>query len=353
MTMTSWRLGIQDTQTEREENFRIYPLSRADLIFLFRCPLCDSDDISSLADVYLKSELVFFSTDICNNCLHIFRCIFPSFKWFKKCWKQIFTDQIEINPEIEEMRRHSYEGYYDVLSKYIKKGGCLLDVGAAYGTGTKVFRDAGFLVEAIEAEDSRADYIEQTFQIPVVSHSIESLIWRNHSYDVIILANILEHLDDPQFVISQIKSCLNSDSILYVSIPIFQYLLDWSDALYLPHKNNFSEEDLINLVTGNGFKILERVDFSCPRNRSPESGLVLKFVGNPPISRFKNLYTVHDIQKLYRKNFPLEKVPSLDQTLKYSVPYIEHFYRTVKFDSMDIVDDSEFISFRPKKDIQQ
>lgn len=325
-----WQQGTQDTLEVKQEKFRTYPILSSDLIILPCCSLCGSEDFSVLTEVYLESELNFFSTSVCHNCLHVFRSIYPSIEWFKKCWRKIATDNRKPNPAVENLRGARYEGYYDILSKYAQNGR-LLDVGAAYGTGSKIFQDNGFFVEAIEAENNKVDYIEQIFQIPVVSRSIETLIWGKRSYDVILLAHILEHLDDPKFVMSHIQNLLNPNAILYVSIPIFPYFIDWSDALYLAHRNNFSEENLINLITENGFEILERAVFTYPEDEPWDLGLVLRFATNPQAPRLENSYTVDDVRGLYRKNFPLEKVPPLNQTLKYSVLYIEHFYRTIKF----------------------
>jgi hypothetical protein len=59
-------------------------------------------------------------------------------------------------------------------------------------------------------------------------------------------------------------------------------------------------------------------------------------------------HTINDVRRLYRKNFPLIQVPPLHQVLKYNVPYIDHFFTTLRFDTKRMVQpgaESDFISF--------
>ena len=188
-----------------------YHIDESDLTKLDHCTLCASENISRLTEVYLEARLNFLSTSVCNDCAHMFRSIFPSIKWFKRCWKQIATTKLEVfSAEIETIRKNRYENYYETLSKYIQSGR-LLDVGAAYGTGTKVFRDHGFEVAAIEPEDDRANYINNYFNIPVMAESIDEMQADGEKYDLIIFAHCLEHVDDPTTAVLQLRNLLNKE----------------------------------------------------------------------------------------------------------------------------------------------
>jgi len=327
----------------KKEEPRTYPISKSDLLTVGKCSLCNSSRISLLAEVYLESKLNFFSTSVCNDCLYTFRDISPSFKWFQKCWKRIHTKKLEVpNPEMEEIRKRRYEEYHSFLSKYAKNGH-LLDVGAGCGTGSKVFQNHGFIVEAVEPEEDKAYYLENFFNIRVCSNSIEEFVLRKKSYDLIIFAHCLEHLDNPVYVMSHIKDLLAESGILYLEVPILWNTVTWSDALYLAHKSNFTEENVIRLVTKSGFEILEKVQFQNTVDEPWDLGLVLKPTqGNIQTKQdYKHVqeqYTVNDVRRLYRKHIPLTEIPALDKVLRYNVPYIEQFYCTLKLESKKMLE---------------
>lgn len=336
------------------EGHNVYPIEVSDLFQVERCGLCGSGRISPLTEAYLESGLRFFSTSVCEECLYTFRPVSPSLQWFHRCWKAISTRKLEVfNPDIEAIRKQRYQKYYRILKEYIT-GGLLLDIGASYGTGAQVFRERGFDVEAVEPEDDRANYIESFFGIPVRSSSIEGLVLEPRRYNVVIFAQCLEHLDDPTHVILRVKDLLDQETgILYLEVPLIWNAVTWSDALYLTHKSNFSEENLSSLLARGGFQVLERVWIRNTESDPWELGLVLRLAqgaerdGNdqPPDNRG---HTVDDVRRLYRKGLPLSRVPALDKVLRYKVSYIEQFYCTLRFDTRRMVEpaaEGDFISF--------
>jgi len=268
----------------------------------------------------------------------------------------ISTKKLEVfNPEIEEIRRKRYQKYFDLLSRHVKNF-TALDVGAGYGTGSTVFRKLGYSVEALETEDDKAYYIERCLGMHVHTTSIEEFLVNPKKYGVVIFSHCLEHLDDPVVVMSRMRDLLDPDvGILYLEVPIIWNIVTWSDALYLTHKSNFSEENLSHLATQNGLEIVEKVWWKHEDGEPWDLGLVLR----PCSTRDKaahNLkatsgdHTLDQVRELYRKNLPLGRSYPLEKILKYSVPYIDHFYYTLRLDRKKVVEptqESDFISFSP------
>jgi 2-polyprenyl-3-methyl-5-hydroxy-6-metoxy-1,4-benzoquinol methylase len=319
---------------EKEDIIQAFPIEETDLMTLDHCGLCDSDEISPISEVSLKSGLTFFSTAACNNCLYTFRTVSPSLDWFKKCWAKIADGKLEVfNPEMEEVRKERYEAYYALLSRYVK-GKSLLEIGAAYGTGLNLFRGKGFDVEAIEPEDNKADFIEKKLGIPVVSRSIEDFVSEKREYDLIIFTHCLEHLDDPFFIMSNIKNLMSPAGVLYLEVPVLWNHVTWTDALYLTHKSNFTEENLTRMVNEKGLQVERKVNPQHTPEEPIDFGLVLKS-GIAKLINYDDLRRdVDDVRELYRKNLPIS-VP-LNQIIKYEVDSIDHFYQTVRFDKKKI-----------------
>lgn len=343
----------------REERPRSYPIEEADLITVSACVLCGSTSTSTLTDVYLEEGLKICSTNVCHGCLYTFRSLSPSYGWFRKCWRMISTKRLEVfNPSVETLRDARYAQYHRLLSKYVTNSAAGLDVGAGYGTGTKVFQDQGYRMEALETEDDKAYYIEHALRLPVHTIPIEEFVLPGKPYGVVIVAHCLEHLDDPVLAMSRIRSLLDPrQGILYLEVPIVWNSVTWSDALYLTHKSNFTIENLVGLVTAQGFRIVEHVWVRHTAEDPWDLGLVLTLGRTGPTAPpdLADHYTVSDIRRLYRKGLPVSHLPALESVITYRVPHVDHFYQTLRLDANRLVEPppgSAVISFERIEDGQ-
>ena len=320
-------------------------------MFIKKCPVCRSGRLSLISQVYLKSKLIFLETNSCSDCLFTFRTISPKLAWFKKCWKKIYNGKLEVfNPDVEELRKRRYQEYLEMLPKYTE-GNNALDIGAAYGTGANLLKVNGWNINAIEPEISKVNYLRKFYNIPVVSDSIENFVLKKRKYDLVIFAQTLEHIDKPVFVLENIKNLLTPKSgVLYIEIPILENYANWNDSLYLPHKCNFTEQNIVALLEHNGFKILDKFFVRQHSRETPwDVGMILKYSGNKKALSIKPELTVNDVRKIYRKDWPLKKVPPLKWILKYNVPHIEQFFQTLNLSNKTMTSPNsknDFISFK-------
>ena len=313
-----------------------YPIQDKDLINIKTCPLCNNNHIVLIARVCLKSGFNFFSTNACQNCGFVFRTISPSYAWFQKCWQEIKTDSLEpFNPAIEKIRKRRYTQYLHLIRKY-KPSGSLLDIGAANGTGSVLFRKNGYDVNCIEPEDNKARIIVNRHKLPLVADDVEEFLSRNHikQYDTVIFTQCLEHLDNPVKVMRKIRRAIKPDGLLYLEIPIMKNFVTWSDALYLTHKSNFTEEMLTYLTEICGFKALEVRHFRHSRSEPLDFGLVLQPIRSISKSTksIKKITAkdIDSIRNLYRRGLPpaFKNFPA--EILRYEVDAIEQFYCTLR-----------------------
>lgn len=331
---------LSQSKLSKENNQ--YQISKDDLVTWDACPICESHDHTRISDVSLNGELVFFSTDICNICFHIFRKVSPNLKWFTDRWKQISTGEIAVyNAQLEEKRRVRYELYYGLLHSY-KRSGRLLDVGAAYGSGTKVFISRGFDADALEPEDDRAAYIEKMLKIKCYNTTLESLS-PEKKYDLILFSHCLEHLNDPSYALNKLKGLLSSDGIIYLEVPIVWNVVDWQDSFFMAHKHNFTERNLKKLIDKEGLSVLS--SFLIPDNDGAFCNLGLVLSGSlktmPHVGDQCNLidpsqYSMNDLVNLYKINLP----ESLSKnSLHFETKHIDNFYHIVKGDKMALIND--------------
>jgi 2-polyprenyl-3-methyl-5-hydroxy-6-metoxy-1,4-benzoquinol methylase len=344
------RLALGRLKQEHKSH-TIYPIYGEDLLCFKSCPLCKTSKLEIIAEVYLNKKLNFLTTAICTNCLFIFRSVSPKFSWFKKCWAAIRSDKIEVfNPKAEKYKQKRYEIYRKLISPYILRGK-LLDIGASYGTGSNIFKQTGFTVSAIEAEENKINYLKKELKIPVVATSIEhSFKQLKHKYDVVIFSNCLEHLDFPVPVISKMGGLLKSDGIMLLAIPYLWNSVNWSDALYLTHKSNFTIENIFELLIKNNFEILEVI--SIPYFQ--ETALIIRKRphGMKPAFKYtKQRFTINKVKKLYRKDLPIKKSLPINKVIKYTVPYIDQFFQTINLGKNTIKWEDGYITFVSNKHI--
>lgn len=338
----SKRLALAGLAAKKQEQ-QTYPIAKKDLLYISRCPFCQSSRLKHLTEVSLTSGLLFFRTSICKDCVFVFRSISPSFSWFKKCWKMIDTGKLEVfNPVAEKYKKLRYKEYLKMLRKHIHHGSAL-EIGGGYGTGTKLFRKAGFRMEVVESEISKAHYIQKSLKIPVVSDDIVHFLnTTKNKYDLIIFSNCLEHLDHPIIVMNKLKRILKPEGFILLAVPVLWDYINWADALYLTHKVNFDQEHLLALALDSGFEALEMKYVPYFFDTSREIVFILTDTTRPsPLSikptPHKQRDLISKITKLYRHNLPFSSNLLKKDTLRYQVPHIDQFFQTVNLDNKTIL----------------
>lgn len=84
--------------------------------------------------------------------------------------------------------------------------------------------------------------------------ALESL--DNKKYDVALILDVLEHLDNPERVVQQINKVLQSEAVVIATVPADMQL--WSDRdSFLGHRKRYLKSELAGLFADNGFKVLK------------------------------------------------------------------------------------------------
>lgn len=136
-------------------------------------------------------------------------------------------------PIIDELRKR-HQGYSgarpDVVSLLPKSVGSLLDVGCGAGmTGLMVReRNPDAVLHGVEPDAALAKLAERHFD-NVLSERIDDedtlqTLAERAPYDVIVCADVLEHLADPARVLSRLVSLLSDNGVLITSIPNVRHI---------------------------------------------------------------------------------------------------------------------------------
>jgi 2-polyprenyl-3-methyl-5-hydroxy-6-metoxy-1,4-benzoquinol methylase len=95
--------------------------------------------------------------------------------------------------------------------------GKVLDLGCGDGKTGKKLLDLGYKVEAFDMDEKRFEFKQE---IPFKSGSLgKPLPYGNEEFDLVILMEVIEHIYNPDFVISQIYRILKAGGKLILSTP--------------------------------------------------------------------------------------------------------------------------------------
>ena len=181
------------------------------------CPLCGSSKITK--KYHITQYQLKFDTDICENCGFIF--MNPQFKdtviknfysedYFKGSADYSYIDE----RDIKKYSRYVWDKRVKVIRKYIKSGN-FLDVGCSFG---------GFLEAAaeyytpfgIEISDYAFSQVSKQFKKNIHHGTLHDHKFKHGSFSVITMIELIEHLSDPVYAISECFELLQNNGVLVI-----------------------------------------------------------------------------------------------------------------------------------------
>ncbi|MBW1908177.1 MAG: class I SAM-dependent methyltransferase [Deltaproteobacteria bacterium] len=200
-------------------------------------------------------------------------------------------------PEPVELKDHYEEGYYsewiytekkkrlkmwskrlNSLEKY-KNGGMLLDVGCGEGTFLKLAQNSGWKISGTELSSYAAKYASNALGTDVFCGDLEDAKYPDHSFDVVTMWHVLEHVKDPKKYLLEVHRILKSNGLMVIAVPnvndlVMQiaYRIIKRRKLKLFLKDE-KELHLYHFSTGTIKSYLEKTGFDCLK-RSPDFGII-------------------------------------------------------------------------------
>jgi SAM-dependent methyltransferase len=142
-----------------------------------------------------------------------------------------------------------------LLSRAIRdlKPGRALDVGAAGGGNTRVLRDAGWQVGALEYGQEGAEVAAER-GLDVVRADATRLPVADDSIDLVVSFDVLEHIPDHGAAVSEVRRVLRPDGTFLIAVPADPRL--WSEHdVAVDHVRRYTRVTLRDVLEQNGFEI--------------------------------------------------------------------------------------------------
>lgn len=140
-----------------------------------------------------------------------------------------------------------------------KKGGRVLDIGCGSGLLLSALSEAGFDVYGVEPSIQAAPYFPPKITNRVYNKRLELCAFDDNYFDLVILAQSLEHIHNLKSLFKEIKRVTRRGGIVWISVPNDEF---FESKLFGPYYYNlevprhlyfFTKSSLWRLLVNNGF----------------------------------------------------------------------------------------------------
>jgi 2-polyprenyl-3-methyl-5-hydroxy-6-metoxy-1,4-benzoquinol methylase len=153
--------------------------------------------------------------------------------------------------------------YSEILADFFKEyissysGKKFFDIGAGKGTFIKAMHKIFPNLDYFALEPSKSYEILKKINFLKGSYNFffNSSSFPEY-YDYLSLIGVLEHVDNPKILLTQIKEIMHEESLLLIEVPNFQN--NKSDLLTIDHISKFTEESITYLLKTLDFTIVDK-----------------------------------------------------------------------------------------------
>jgi SAM-dependent methyltransferase len=143
-----------------------------------------------------------------------------------------------------------FQGRREILTALLKqvmpataKRPAILEAGCGYGGNLRMLAQFGS-VSGFELDDSARQYAATTYGTPVVSGRLpEQPGFADQRFDLIVMLDVLEHIEDDTASLARLRAMLNPGGIIVITVPALPWLWSRHDEIH-HHKRRYSRKGL-------------------------------------------------------------------------------------------------------------
>lgn len=142
--------------------------------------------------------------------------------------------------------QHKRKVVYKLINVFTQRGK-VLDIGAGTGKILQELKQKGWQVEGLESAEKAIQFCKKRgIETKFIDIQNQNFPFANESFDLVIILDVLEHLDDEKKVISEIERVLKPAGVVIVTAPAYPKLYSYWDKM-VRHKRRYSQESLKRL----------------------------------------------------------------------------------------------------------
>jgi 2-polyprenyl-3-methyl-5-hydroxy-6-metoxy-1,4-benzoquinol methylase len=219
------------------------------------CNLCDSRDKAVIAtrDRWLNP----LTNAICTHCGLIRVDPMPTDaeldRYYADHYRRHYQSTVEPTPKTIARGIRGAAARLSRLSKMIKPGGRVLDIGAGGGEFLAEAKRLGFDVEGVEPSIGFARYAERAYGVTVHIAPLKQINFGERKYDLVHSFHVFEHLRDPFASMKLVHSLLVPGGYFYIAVPNMAEERTPTGMFHFAHVHGFAYETLRMMAAKAGF----------------------------------------------------------------------------------------------------
>ena len=135
-----------------------------------------------------------------------------------------------------------------ISSNISKKNNNILDFGSGSGVNLDILKKYGS-VDVHEKNKFARSILKKDKNVKTI---FSNLKLKKNYYDIILLADVIEHIKKPKILLKSLKKYLKKDGYILITVPAYQFLYSKKDTV-LGHYRRYNKKSLLNELKG--FKI--------------------------------------------------------------------------------------------------
>ena len=129
----------------------------------------------------------------------------------------------------------------------------ILDAGCGTGTNALTFSKYGPVI-AFDLSGHALRFSSMNHVPNLCQGSMGSLPFQDHSFDLILALDVIEHVDDDLAVLTEYRRVLKNDGQIVITVPAHRFLWSEHDEA-LHHRRRYSGFELRNKLAASGFNV--------------------------------------------------------------------------------------------------
>lgn len=234
------------------------------------CKACDSEYLRPHLRVDQNgSELAATTTsygrapaDIvrCGACGHMQVAEFPPGAELDEGYSEV-SEQAYVDEE--EGQRATARRALAQIERHVQRGS-ICDLGCWVGFLLSEAERRGWQAMGVEPSRFASAFARERLGLQVVRGTLETGDLPEHSFDAVVMADVIEHLPDPGAALERVRGLLRSRAVLYLALPdagstVARALGARWWSILPTHVQYFTRSSLARLLTRHGY-VVERMD---------------------------------------------------------------------------------------------
>jgi 2-polyprenyl-3-methyl-5-hydroxy-6-metoxy-1,4-benzoquinol methylase len=241
-------------------------------ISIKQCNNCHSVDAKEIARTkdfeYLSCDNEFIYVQ-CSNCQLVYLKNRPALEELSIIYPPSYNPyqfDKKLGKFINSLRNYVQKGKIKAVKRYASKGAYIVDVGCGGGqflSLMKKYGDKSWKLAGVDFSEQAINSLKIK-GIQAFKGRFEEMAWERDKPDIIVLNQVIEHLDDPASVIEKAYNILKPNGVLIIETPS----IDGYDAVLFKsqywggyhsprHWTLYNEETLRFILENKKFQIIE------------------------------------------------------------------------------------------------